>query len=93
MTAFFLPALYLTGAKAACANIHLFLSTAYQHGYTLNIRVPDLVGSSVRMADVVTEMNALAADFTFRHDGPPRNTIRFARNIRYDNRFFSIMQD
>ena len=34
----------------------------------LNVGVPDSVRSSMRMADVVTEVNALAAYITFCHD-------------------------
>ena len=33
----------------------------------LNIRVPNCVASSMRMAYVVTEMNALTANITFSH--------------------------
>ena len=33
----------------------------------LNIRVPNCVASSMRMAYVVTKMNALTANITFSH--------------------------
>ncbi len=33
----------------------------------LDIRIPDTIGPSMRMADVVPEMGALAANITFCH--------------------------
>jgi hypothetical protein len=47
--------------------MHLFVRAVYFNGDSLNIRIPDSVGSSMRMADVVAEMSALATDITFSH--------------------------
>ena len=44
----------------------------------LYISMPRFIRPSVGMADVVTEVNALAADFTFCHDSNPPYSIRFA---------------
>ena len=35
--------------------------------YVLNVRVPDRIASSMRMAYIVTKMNALAANITLSH--------------------------
>ncbi len=35
--------------------------------YALNIGVPDCIASSMRMADIITEMYALAANITLSH--------------------------
>lgn len=59
--------LYFTGAKALCADIHLLDSAGNLDRYSLNIGVPDTIGSSMRMADVISKMSALAADITFCH--------------------------
>ena len=60
-------ALDLAGSKAAGADVHSLLSAAYVHSNLLDIGIPDSVGSSMRMADVISEMSAFAADITFRH--------------------------
>ena len=59
--------LYFTGAKALCADIHLLDSAGNLDRYSLNIGVPDTIGSSMRMADVISEMNAFSTDFAFCH--------------------------
>jgi predicted ABC-type sugar transport system permease subunit len=35
--------------------------------YILNVGIPDSVGSSMRMADVISEMSALTTNITFSH--------------------------
>ena len=35
--------------------------------YSLDIRIPDCIASSMRMAHIVSEMNTLATNITFRH--------------------------
>jgi hypothetical protein len=62
-----LSALNFAGSQASGAYMHLFVRAVYFNGDSLNIRIPDSVGSSMRMADVVAEMSALATDITFSH--------------------------
>ncbi len=78
MAAFFIlcdrersAALNLSGTKAACAYIHALSRAFYEHSNMLDIRMPRFIRPSVGMADVIAEMNALAADFTFCHDSNP----------------------
>ena len=47
--------------------MHSLLSAVDVHSNLLDIGIPDSVGSSMRMADVVAEMSALATDITFSH--------------------------
>ena len=47
--------------------MHSLGTAVYLALYALNIRVPDRIGSSMGMAYVVTEMNALTANITFSH--------------------------
>ena len=57
----------LAGSQAAGADMHSLLSAVDVHSNLLDIGIPDSVGSSMRMADVVAEMSALATDITFSH--------------------------
>ena len=59
--------LYFTGAKALCADIHLLDSAGNLDRYSLNIGVPDTIGSSMRMADVVAEKSGFLTDLTLCH--------------------------
>jgi hypothetical protein len=58
---------YFTGTKALCAYVHSLRSAVGLDADGLNVGIPDTIGSSMRMADVVSEMSALAADITFCH--------------------------
>jgi hypothetical protein len=62
-----LCSLDFAGLKASCADMDLLVAAVDLSGNSLDIRVPDSVGSSMRMADVVAEMSALATDITFSH--------------------------
>ena len=53
------------GLKAACADMQPFITAIHLALYPLDIGFPNCVGSSIRMAYIVTEMNALATNFTF----------------------------
>ena len=66
-TAILNSALDLAGSKAAGADVHSLLSAVDVHSNLLDIGIPDSVGSSMRMADVISKMSALAADITFCH--------------------------
>ena len=59
--------LYLAGAKAFRADIHLLGLAVYLDRDLLDIGIPNPVGSSVGVADVISEMSALAANFTLCH--------------------------
>ena len=57
------------GSETFRADIHLLgIAAVDLHADALNVGIPDAVGSSMRMADVVTEMSALSTDFTLCHD-------------------------
>ena len=68
--------------------------------YATDIGIPDSVASSMRMADIVTEVNALAAYITFCHciTPPCRDLKRFykhnidilTKKIYYCKNFFII---
>ena len=58
---------YFVGSKAACAYMHSLCETVNLNGYVLNVRIPNSVRSSMRMAYVVSEMYALATNITFSH--------------------------
>lgn len=55
------------GLKAACADMQPFITAIHLALYPLDIGFPNCVGSSIRMAYIVTEMNALATNITFSH--------------------------
>ena len=57
----------LAAAKAAGAHMHSLLGAVNADGDLLDVGIPDPVGSSMRMADVVSKMSALATDITFGH--------------------------
>ena len=60
-------ALDLAGSKAAGAHMHSLLRAIDVNSDLLDVGIPDSVGSSMRMADVISKMSALAADITFCH--------------------------
>ena len=63
-----LRSLNLAGTQTSGTNMQRLVGTA---DYTLNIfyvRVPDTIGSSMGMADIITEMRSLATNITFCHD-------------------------
>ena len=62
-----LSALNFAGSQASGAYMHFLVCAVYFNSNSLHIRIPDSVGSSMRMADVVAEMSALATDITFSH--------------------------
>jgi len=47
--------------------MHSLCSAVYHAFYTLNIGIPHCVASSMRMAYIITEMNALATNITLSH--------------------------
>ena len=62
-----LSTLNFIGFQTSSTNMHSLSGTVYITFYFFNVGIPNTVGSSMRMAYVVTEMNALATNFTFSH--------------------------
>ena len=59
--------LYLAGAQASGANIDVAGRTLHDRLDALDIGLPCTVGTTVRVRDLNTKSNALAADFAFCH--------------------------
>ncbi len=62
-----LSSLNFAGLKAMRTNMHSFGSAVYHAFHSLNVGLPNPVRSSMRMAYVVTKMNALATNITLSH--------------------------
>ena len=63
-----LSALYLAGAKAGCADIHLLRAAVVSlDAHVLEIGFPHLAGLSVRVTHIVSEVDTFAANCTFGH--------------------------
>ena len=60
-------ALNLVRAEASCADVNMARSTVNDRLDTLDVGLPCTVGSSVRMGDLNTERNALAANIALCH--------------------------
>ena len=58
--------------------MHSFRTTVNFAFYTSDIGIPDSVGSSMRMAYVITEMNALTTNITLCHDDTSLSLCIFA---------------
>jgi hypothetical protein len=56
-----------SGTQAGSTNIHPLGGTVLLHHYGLDVRFPDSVGSSMRMADVVAEKSGFLTDLTLCH--------------------------
>ena len=59
--------LYLAGAQASGANINVAGRTLHDRFHALDIGLPSTVGTTVRVRDLNTKRDALAADFAFCH--------------------------
>ena len=57
----------LAGSKAGSANVHFLGSAVYLHANRLDIGLPNMIGASMGMANIVSKMNAFSANSTFRH--------------------------
>ncbi len=64
----FLCSLYFAGTKARSAHIHLLCTTVYLNSYRFHVRFPNLITSSMRVADSVTKVYALSTNCTFSHE-------------------------
>ena len=69
--------LNFAGAKALRADIHLLGIAADLHRNSLNVGIPDSVGSSVGVADIISEMSTLSANFTLCHDNTSNGFLLF----------------
>jgi len=77
---FKLSTLNFSGAQASGANLDMFRSTVDNSLYSLNIRFPGSVASSVRMGNLNAESNIFSADFTFCHAvTPPHNFVQISK--------------
>ena len=64
---------HIAGAETPCTDVYMARSTIDNCLNTLHIGLPSLVGTSVRVGNLNTEGNALAAKITFSHlAAPPR---------------------
>ena len=57
----------LSGTKATRANVNGAISTVYNCLYLADVGLPGSVRLAVRVRNVVTESNALAANATLSH--------------------------
>ena len=64
---FALCALYLSRTKATRANCNSLVRTVNNRLYLADVRLPGSVGLAVRVGNVVTKGNALAADTALSH--------------------------
>ena len=64
---FALSALNLTGAKATRADVDSLVRSVNNSLYPTDVRLPSSVSFTVRVRNVVTERNALAADTALSH--------------------------
>lgn len=60
-------ALLLEGTDSLRANLQLHLAAVNDNGLLLEVGFPNLLGVALRKADVVSELLALACDFTLAH--------------------------
>ncbi len=61
----------LSGSDTPGTDILSAYSIVIKNTYSFNVRTPHLVSHLVGMADIMTELNALSADFAFRHSTIP----------------------
>ena len=85
--------LYLAGAQASGANIDVAGRTLHDRFDALDIGLPCTVGTTVRVRDLDTKCDALAADFAFCHSWHLLyrlvNKIHFTRKRKKNQVFFS----
>ena len=85
--------LYLTGAQASGANINVAGRALHDCFDALDIGLPCTIGTTVRVGDLNTKCDALAADFAFCHSWHLLyrlvNKIHFTRKRKKNQVFFS----
>ena len=70
------------GFQARSTYMKSFGSSVYRTFYVFNIGIPNSVWSSMRMAYVVTEMNAFTTNITFSHLDTSSKCIRISLFFR-----------
>jgi hypothetical protein len=60
---------YFAGTQATCANTDVFARAIDQNVHPLQVRPLDALGFNVRVADCVSHLSLLAANFTLRWHG------------------------
>lgn len=60
-------ALNSSGTQTSCAYVHSLSSSVHFAFYISYIGIPNCIGSSMRMAYVIPEMNAFATNITLCH--------------------------
>ena len=73
----------LSRTQAACAYINRLRSAVYNSLYLTDIRLPRSVRASVRVADLNTESNTLAADFALCHYLTPPMQLKPSKHIYF----------
>lgn len=63
-----LRSFHFSWTKAWSTNIHLLCSTVYLYSYRFQVRFPNLIASSMRVADSVSKMYAFSTYCTFSHE-------------------------
>lgn len=61
-------ALFLKGADCLGAELHRYFLAVYYHCFGLKIRLPNLLGMTLRKADIAAKLFALTGEFTFLHN-------------------------
>lgn len=62
-----LSSLYSAGADASGADMELFVAAIHFALYSLYISFPDCFRLSIRMAYIITKLNAFSTNITFSH--------------------------
>ena len=62
-----LCSLYLVGLKAGCAYINPLRSTIHNRTNALDVGFPDVIGSSMRVAHIISEVSRLITIKTLSH--------------------------
>ena len=82
------------GTKALCADVHSLNAAVSFNLDSLDVGIPDSVRSSMRMADIVSEVCTLATNFTFCHnDTSSRFKIQATTYVYYQRHFANARPD
>ena len=57
----------MAGISMKDGLVKLFLSTIHNTFHTTNVGIPNSIRSSMRMADIISEMSAFTTNITFSH--------------------------
>jgi len=66
------------GAEAARAHVHALFYAIHNDGDLLDIRSPTPVGPALGVADIMSKLRALAANFAFSHDSTSFHTRAYS---------------